>query len=167
MIRLLPSLFLLSLTVIGLGSCAGPQSEVSESAAAAKPVATPVKPPERDSGGDDYWKLAMQRYQPPATGTGLQPAAVDVETPVTGPSLSDASPTMDSASTKAVSTAPAPKPDLNQAEIPFATWAPGKRGMVTSPFDPNKQPIDVRDFNAGQLARCPYSGKIFRVPPLK
>jgi len=54
--------------------------------------------------------------------------------------------------------APAP------AEIPFATRITGKPGFVKSPFDPNGQAIDVRDFQSGQKARCPYTGKIFRVP---
>ncbi|MFC5458060.1 hypothetical protein [Prosthecobacter fluviatilis] len=57
--------------------------------------------------------------------------------------------------------------DLNPADIPYATWAPGKRGVVKSPFDPSGRLIDVRDFNAGQLSQCPYTGKVFRVPPLK
>ncbi|MFO1482705.1 MAG: hypothetical protein U1F71_05000 [Verrucomicrobiaceae bacterium] len=50
------------------------------------------------------------------------------------------------------------------AEIPFATRIPGKPGFVKSPFDPNGQAIDVRDFQSGQKARCPYTGKVFRVP---
>lgn len=54
--------------------------------------------------------------------------------------------------------APAP------AEIPYATRITGKPGFVKSPFDPNGQAIDVRDFQSGQKARCPYTGKIFRVP---
>jgi hypothetical protein len=54
--------------------------------------------------------------------------------------------------------APAP------AEIPYANRITGKPGFVKSPFDPNGQAIDVRDFQSGQKARCPYTGKIFRVP---
>jgi len=54
--------------------------------------------------------------------------------------------------------APAP------AEIPYASRITGKPGFVKSPFDPNGQAIDVRDFQSGQKAKCPYTGKIFRVP---
>ena len=50
------------------------------------------------------------------------------------------------------------------AEIPYATRITGKPGFVKSPFDPNGQAIDVRDFQSGQKAKCPYTGKIFRVP---
>lgn len=49
-------------------------------------------------------------------------------------------------------------------EIPVATRIPGKPGFVKSPFDTNGQPIDVRDFQSGQKAKCPYTGKVFRVP---
>ncbi|WP_395745903.1 hypothetical protein [Prosthecobacter sp.] len=60
--------------------------------------------------------------------------------------------------------APAPTPAPAPAEIPYATRIPGKPGFVKSPFDPNGQAIDVRDFQSGQKAKCPYTGKIFRVP---
>lgn len=58
-------------------------------------------------------------------------------------------------------TPPAPTPP---AEIPFAARIPGKPGFVKSPFDPGGQAIDVRDFQSGQKAKCPYTGKVFRVP---
>jgi hypothetical protein len=57
-----------------------------------------------------------------------------------------------------------PTPPPAPTEIPFATRITGKPGFVKSPFDPNGQAIDVRDFQSGQKARCPYTGKIFRVP---
>ncbi|MGV3663488.1 MAG: hypothetical protein ACO1TE_25170 [Prosthecobacter sp.] len=59
-------------------------------------------------------------------------------------------------------TPPAPPPA--PAEIPYASRIPGKPGFVKSPFDPNGQAIDVRDFQSGQKAKCPYTGKVFRVP---
>lgn len=62
------------------------------------------------------------------------------------------------------STPPPATPPPAPAEIPFATRITGKPGFVKSPFDPNGQAIDVRDFQSGQKARCPYTGKVFRVP---
>lgn len=47
----------------------------------------------------------------------------------------------------------APAQDLNLADIPFATWAPGKLGIVKSPYDPDGRLFDVRDFNAGQMSQ--------------
>ncbi|MFN0079422.1 MAG: hypothetical protein ACKVY0_23400 [Prosthecobacter sp.] len=58
---------------------------------------------------------------------------------------------------------PPPQP-VAPAEIPFAQRITGKPGFVKSPFDPNGQAIDVRDFQSGQKAKCPYTGKVFRVP---
>ncbi len=58
----------------------------------------------------------------------------------------------------------APTPPPAPAEIPYATRISGKPGFVKSPFDPNGQSIDVRDFQSGQKAKCPYTRKIFRVP---
>lgn len=60
--------------------------------------------------------------------------------------------------------APPPAPPPAAADIPYATRIANKPGFVKSPFDPNGQAIDVRDFQSGQKARCPYTGKIFRVP---
>ncbi len=110
----------------------------------------------------------MQRYKPPASG--LQPAAIELAEPgatITGTAVTPA-PTVSTtpSASKPAPNAP-PAHELNPADIPFATWAPGKRGIVKSPYDPNGRLIDVRDFNAGQLSQCPYTGKIFRVPPLK
>lgn len=110
----------------------------------------------------------MQRYKPPASGS--QPALAELPEPSTrssGTVVTPAPPvsTPPSASKAAVSATPAQ--DLNPADIPYATWAPGKRGVVKSPFDPSGRLIDVRDFNAGQMSQCPYTGKVFRVPPLK
>ncbi len=82
---------------------------------------------------------------PTTTGDTTAPPPVTVTPPGNSPPVS-----------------PAPAPAA--AEIPFATRITGKPGFVKSPFDPNGQAIDVRDFQSGQKAKCPYTGKIFRVP---
>ena len=66
-----------------------------------------------------------------------------------------------------------PEPTPNTAEVtagnePFAIPAPGKKGIVYYPlpggkYDPT-QPIDVVDMKPGERMRCPYTGRIFRVP---
>lgn len=83
---------------------------------------------------------------PPNTGTTTVPPPVTVTPP---------------GSTPPPTTPPTPPAPT---EIPYATRIAGKPGFVKSPFDPNGQAIDVRDFQSGQKARCPYTGKIFRVP---
>lgn len=93
----------------------------------------------------------------PATGTGATPP-VTVTPPGPTPPSSSTSPAAPPTSTPPPAPAPAP------ADYPFATRIPGKPGFVKSPFDPSGQAIDVRDFRSGQKAKCPYTGKIFRVP---
>lgn len=84
---------------------------------------------------------------PPATNNPGAPAPITVTPPGTTPA-----------------TPSVPQPPAAPTEIPYATRIDGKPGFVKSPFDPNGQAIDVRDFQSGQKARCPYTGKIFRVP---
>jgi hypothetical protein len=84
---------------------------------------------------------------PPTDGSTIAPPPVSVTPPTSTPPP-----------------APSPAPPPAPAEIPFATRIEGKPGFVKSPFDPSGQAIDARDFQSGQKARCPYTGKIFRVP---
>ena len=58
----------------------------------------------------------------------------------------------------------APQPATSSEPPPFATPVPGKKGYVTSPFNPGAGFIDVTGLEPGSKARDPYSGKIFRVP---
>jgi hypothetical protein len=37
--------------------------------------------------------------------------------------------------------------------------------MVNSPYAGNSQLVDVAGMAPGQTVKCPYSGKLFRVPP--
>ena len=52
----------------------------------------------------------------------------------------------------------APKP----SKTPSASWAQGKPGYVVSPY--GNFLVDVRGKPAGSIERCPFSGKLFRVP---
>ncbi len=49
-------------------------------------------------------------------------------------------------------------------EMPYATPVAGKPGLVTSPFAPYAGYVDVRGYPPGQEVKCPYTGKLFRVP---
>lgn len=57
---------------------------------------------------------------------------------------------------------PAPIPD----SLPYGTPVPGRPGMVNSPFADKKQLVDVTGMATGETVRDPYSGKLFRVPPV-
>ncbi len=177
--RLFHSVVLLSLTVVGLTSCSGPNPALSKgarssaqgappSAPGTPPPAVGQPPPDPNAARDAYWKIAMQSYKPPAMGAEPETAAPLQQGPIITANTAPPTPTISTTppvSTPAIADAPAKV--LNPADIPYAIPVPGKRGIVKSPFDPNGRPIDVRDFNPGQLSQCPYSGKIFRVPPLK
>jgi hypothetical protein len=51
-----------------------------------------------------------------------------------------------------------------QSDVPYGTPVPGKQGLVTSPFSPDRGYIDVRGFAPGTPVRDPYTGKIFLTP---
>jgi len=49
-------------------------------------------------------------------------------------------------------------------EVPYATPVPGKKDLVTSPYAPRAGYVDIHGYPPGQEVRCPYTGKLFRVP---
>lgn len=123
------------------------QTQFFEGVNMADPNAAAVQPPDPNAP-----PTGNQITTPPANGSTTAPPPVTVTPP---------------GNTPPPSTGPAPAASPQPAaptEIPYATRITGKPGFVKSPFDPNGQAIDVRDFQSGQKARCPYTGKVFRVP---
>jgi len=58
------------------------------------------------------------------------------------------------------------KPKADAAgELPYGTPVPGRPGLVHSPYAGEKQLVDITGLKPGQEVKCPYSGKLFRVPP--
>lgn len=49
-------------------------------------------------------------------------------------------------------------------DLPYGIPVPGHKGMVTSPYSPEGNYIDVSAFASGSAVRDPYTGKIFLVP---
>lgn len=49
-------------------------------------------------------------------------------------------------------------------DLPFGVVIPGKKGYVYSPYGDSKQQVDVTDIPTGTKVKCPYTGKVFRVP---
>jgi hypothetical protein len=59
------------------------------------------------------------------------------------------------------STVPAEKA---KGDMPYGIPVPGHKGMVTSPYSPEGNYIDVSAFPPGSAVRDPYTGKVFLVP---
>jgi uncharacterized Zn-finger protein len=60
---------------------------------------------------------------------------------------------------------PAPAKPAVANEMPFGTPIPGRPGFVNSPFAAKHQLVDVTGLPTGMEVKCPYTGKLFRVPP--
>jgi hypothetical protein len=54
--------------------------------------------------------------------------------------------------------------DGGGSDYPAGTPVVGKYGFVLSPYASTAGYVDVRGFSTDALVRCPYTGKVFRVP---
>jgi hypothetical protein len=80
-------------------------------------------------------------------------------------------PSAPAAENKAAAPAPAKTsvatiPTTTKSEdLPYGTPVTGRPGLVNSPYAGKMQLVDVTGLKPGQEVKCPYSGKLFRVPP--
>jgi hypothetical protein len=66
--------------------------------------------------------------------------------------------------TRTVLPASAAPAEKAKGDMPYGIPVPGQKDMVTSPYLPEANYIDVSGFAPGSAVRDPYTGKIFRVP---
>jgi hypothetical protein len=102
----------------------------------------------------------------PAPSTPSEPKI----TPAPRPAPAPTTPAPSVAATSPRPTAPAPAPAPAAApkpvqEIPYGAAIAGRPGFVNSPFAQKHQLVDVTGLPTGMEVKCPYTGKLFRVPP--
>lgn len=73
-------------------------------------------------------------------------------------------PTQEERPTPKVLTALAVPAEKAKGDMPYAIPIPGRKGIVTSPYAPAGNYVDVSAFAPGSAVQDPYTGKIFRVP---
>mgnify|MGYP003675667872 CR=1 FL=1 len=67
---------------------------------------------------------------------------------------------------KTPTSSPSSTPKLEQApSLPFGKSISGRPGFVNSPYAASHQLVDVTGLPVGMEVKCPYTGKLFKVPP--
>lgn len=61
--------------------------------------------------------------------------------------------------------APSTPSPSTASELPYGSPISGRPGFVNSPFAAKHQLVDVTGLPVGMEVKCPYTGKLFRVPP--
>ena len=63
--------------------------------------------------------------------------------------------------------APVATPVVRDHNLPYGIAVSGRPGFVYSPYANKSHVVDVTGLSAGTEVKCPYTGKIFRVPAVK
>ncbi|MGH7984450.1 MAG: hypothetical protein ACREFF_15100 [Candidatus Udaeobacter sp.] len=117
-----------------------------------------------DPVGDFFKKLGQsmsKAFQPHSTP---RPTRKTTRSEATPTSLGETSKPAKEEITHTVLPASAAPADKAKGDMPYGIPVPGQKGMVTSPYLPEANYIDVSAFDPGAAVKDPYTGKIFRVP---
>lgn len=99
---------------------------------------------------------------PPSVATKSAPAATTPPAVASTPPSKATTPAAPVVPPVATTTPPAaPKP---VQDIPYGNAIAGRPGFVNSPYAAKHQLVDVTGLPSGMEVKCPYTGKLFRVP---
>lgn len=91
------------------------------------------------------------------------PAGTNLPSPTTKPIPQ---PAANTPASRAGSSQQAPaQPKTEVQDAPYGIPIAGRPGFVNSPFAAKHQLVDVTGLPAGMEVKCPYTGRLFRVPP--
>lgn len=103
---------------------------------------------------------------PSSPVASLTPSVTTVPTtPSTAPTKPQVAANLPPVTTPPASQQPAAAPKTEVQDIPFGIPITGRPGFVNSPFAAKHQLVDVTGLPTGMEVKCPYTGKLFRVPP--
>lgn len=97
-------------------------------------------------------------FEPETTAPRRRPTAVSIQPPSTNTRTSPRR-AEDAAENSSANS-------VDASELRYGIPAPGRPGMVKSPFASQDQLVEVSGLAVGEIVKCPYSGKLFRVPPM-
>ena len=80
------------------------------------------------------------------------------------PSAEPVKPEKEEKSAAALFPASAAPAEKAKGDLPYGIPVAGRKGVVTSPYLPEGNYIDVSAFASGSAVRDPFTGKLFRVP---
>ena len=117
-----------------------------------------------DPVGDFFKKLGQsmsKAFQPQPTPRVTRKTRSSQASP--GPSEEPSKPVKQEVARTVLPASAAPA-DRAKEDMPYGIPVSGQKGLVTSPYLPEGDYIDVRAFAPGSAVKDPYTGKIFRVP---